>query len=513
MRFKVEKLREYLRVSEKSDFADERIAKIIDVSPNTARSYGKLKSKHELTWDESELLSDTELLEQCEIKLTRKRRRVTPDFAHYVQLQTADKRVTNQICWEHYRLEAGENGYGKSRFNDLFKEYRRSIKVSARLSHFPGDAMEVDYAGKLITYRPLPDITKKAQLLVVVLVYSKKIFVWASETQSTADFIDGQVRALEYFGGVPEAIVSDNLKAAVIRAGRNPDFNKAYMEFASHYCCELISTRVRAPQDKADAEQAVRFVTNNITAKLQGEDFESIAQINERIAQLLPDLNDRPFSEREGSRNTWFEAYEKSALRPLPEKAYEYGEWLPERKVDKTYHIAVCKHHYSVPHELAGKRVKVRLTARRVDVYYDHKQVASHTRSSVAGGTTTDKAHMTAEHAYHASQDRQMYLAWAKAYGPKTVAIVEAQYEGTHDQSRAANSACERFKGHAKSYDPEAVEAACARASKLTTTSISAVNSILTSGSYKYEDSDFVQQSSLPFHENIRGPQFFGAEG
>ena len=263
---------------------------------------------------------------------------------------------------------------------------------------------------------------------------SNYTFVWASKSQRIEDWIDAHIQSFEFFGGVTESIVPDNLKSAVTKPGRDPELNRTYQEMASHYGPVILPARVRKPQDKAKAEAAVLHVSRWILAPLKERTFFNVEEINQAIQMLLPALNSRPFKDLPGSRQSRYEEIDRPALRPLPVKRFEYAEWVTPIKVRDDYHVRVLKHFYSVPFHLTQEQVEARITRSMVEIYHQSKRVAAHIRSYEEGGTTTDKKHMAPQHLGYAEQNLEVYLSWAKRFGPAAQAVVRAQYEGKTQQ-------------------------------------------------------------------------------
>ncbi len=152
------------------------------------------------------------------------------------------------------------------------------------------------------------------KIFVAVLGASSYTFVEAQPTQSLESFIGGHVRAFEFFGGVPELIVPDNLKAGVKHADRyEPVLNATYQEMASHYGAAIMPARPRKPKDKPKAEAGVLLAERWILAVLRHRRFFSLAEINQEIGVLLKRLNEKPFQKLEGSRKSLFEHIDKPA--------------------------------------------------------------------------------------------------------------------------------------------------------------------------------------------------------
>ena len=223
---------------------------------------------------------------------------------------------------------------------------------------------------------------------------SSYTFAWASLTQTLPDWIEAQVRALKFFGGVTKAIVCDNLKAAVAKPlWFEPSITKTFADMAAHYDTTVLPTRPRKPRDKGKVEGAVLIVERWILARLRNTQFFSVEALNAAIAELLADLNARPMRRIGRSRRDLFEEIERSALRELPSEPFEYAEWK-RAKIHPDYHIDVLHNFYSLPHRLIGKHVDVRLTHRMVEIFHNHERVAAHTHRGTRGGHSTVKEHM-----------------------------------------------------------------------------------------------------------------------
>ena len=147
-------------------------------------------------------------------------------------------------------------------------------------------------------------------------------------TQGLADWITSHVRAFEFFGGCPELVVPDNLRAAVSRAHRyEPDTNPTYHDLARHYGVAVLPARVRRPRDKAKVEVGVQVVERWILAALRHRTIFSLAELNAAIAELVQRLNARALRKLPGSRRSLFEQLDRPALRPLPTERYVFAEW------------------------------------------------------------------------------------------------------------------------------------------------------------------------------------------
>ncbi len=187
---------------------------------------------------------------------------------------------------------------------------------------------------------------------MAVLGASSLTFAMASFSQKLPDWIEGQCQALTYFGGVPKAIVCDNLKAGVVKAlWFEPTLNQTFAAMAEHYDTTILPTRSGRPRDKGKVEGAVLIVERWILARLRHRRFFSLCDLNTAIAVLLEDLNNRVMRHVGKSRRQLFEEIERAALALLPATPFEYAEWKTA-KVHPDYHVEVDKTFYSVPHRL-----------------------------------------------------------------------------------------------------------------------------------------------------------------
>jgi transposase len=194
---------------------------------------------------------------------------------------------------------------------------------------------------------------------VAVLGASNHTYAEATWTQSSQDWIASHIRALEYLGGVPGAIVPDQLKSGVVRACRyEPGVQRTYEEMARHYGTAIVPARPRKPRDKAKVEVGVQVVQRWILARLRNRRFFCLAELNQAIGGLVEQLNDRPMRGWGTTRRALYEQLDRPALLALPPIPYEYADWKRCR-VNLDDHIEIAKHFYSVPFQLLRQEVRV----------------------------------------------------------------------------------------------------------------------------------------------------------
>jgi transposase len=174
-----------------------------------------------------------------------RRRHTEPDW---VALTRELKRsgVNLMVLWEEYR-ESYPDGYGYSRFCDLYREFERRLSPVMRQHHVAGDKVFVDYSGKKIAIvDPSTGEIRDAEIFVAVLGASNYTYAEATWTQKLSDWIEAHVRMFRFFDGVPRLIVPDNLKSGVHKASfYDPEINRSYAVMAAHYGVGILPARLR----------------------------------------------------------------------------------------------------------------------------------------------------------------------------------------------------------------------------------------------------------------------------
>jgi len=503
------KVREILRLLLTTTLSSRRISRAVGgCSHNTIRRYHKIAKRNDFTWPDVEKLDDAEL----EVLIKTKRYRVTtksmPDWS-YIHRRMQYKFMTLRLLWEEYRMPDPDNSYGYSQFTVLYNRYRKKLDLSMRQRHRAGERVFVDYAGQTIPYVDSETgKTAYAQIFVGVLGCSNYTFAFASRSQGKFDWIDAHIRMLNFFGGVPEMIIPDNLKSAVTKAGKDLVLNRTYAEMARHYGCVIFPARVRKPQDKSKAELGVLIVSRWILARIRERKFFSVDEINIAIYEMLEMLNERPFKKLPGCRRSRFLDMDKPQLSPLPAEPFEYAEWIAERKVSSDYHMSVDNHYYSVPYELVSYKVETRVTKNSIDFIHRGRRVAAHPRSYVEGGNTTIPAHQPKEHRAYAELTPEKLIEWAEEVGQSALAAVQYQFE-SRPHALMGLSACSSLQKLAKEYGNEKFEAACHRAERIGSLSMTSIKSILKRRLVDFSDDQMPIQTNLPFHQNVRGSDYY----
>lgn len=500
-RLPVRKIREVLRLKAEG-FSDRQIAASIGSARSTVQECIRRAREAELAWPLPVELDEAALHARLYRRAVPLSRTPQPDFA-YLHRELARRGVTRLLLWEEYKA-AHPDGWQYSVFCDQYRRWLARQELVLRREHAPGDKLFVDYAGQTV---PILDRhtgeARAAQIFVAVLGCSNFTHAEASWTQGAADWLASHVRALAAFGGVPRAIVPDNLKSGVKKAHRyEPEMNPAYQDFAEHYGVAILPARVRKPRDKAKVETGVLVVERWILARLRNRTFFSLGELNGAIRALLERLNTRPFKKIEGCRRSRFEALERAALKPLPLRAYEFGEWR-KAKVHPDYHIEVGRAYYSVPYTLIGERVEVRLTAHGIEVFHRGRLVAAHARASERGQRSTRRSHRPERHVAVIDQTLEHTLARARAIGTATAELIGQQARRRQHPEETLRSA-QGILRLARDFSPPALERACERALALKSYSYRAVRTLI-----ETPEAPVARPALDLVHENVRGAEYF----
>lgn len=311
-RLSMRKIREILRLRHESVLSARDIARSCSVGRTTVREYLSRGAAAGLGWPLPPWLDDSRL-EQLLFPPPPPPDliRPLPDWVE-LHLELRKKGVTLALLWEEYKAINPE-GYQYSQFCELYRRWRGKLSLWMRQDHKAGEKLFVDYAGQTVGVAdPHTGEVREAQIFVAVLGASSYTFAEATWTQGLPDWIESHVRAFSFFGGVPELLVPDNLKSGVYRACRyEPGINPTYREMAAHYGTAVLPARVKKPKDKAKVEAGVLLVERWILARLRKRTFFSLDELNQAIAELLDQVNRRPFKKIQGSRRELFDRLDR----------------------------------------------------------------------------------------------------------------------------------------------------------------------------------------------------------
>jgi transposase len=501
-------IREILRLKWVVQLSHREVAHSLKVS---AGAVGTTVSRAEaagLSWDEVVKLDD-EALEQRLYgpRLGCTAQRPQPDWA-YIHTERRRPGVTLELLHLEY-LEQHPDGYRYTAFCDHYRQWLNRRRLSMRQEHRAGEKTFVDYSGNKPHFIDKQTGQRvEVELFVAVLGASSYTYAEATATQRGPDFIQSHVHAFAYFGGVTSIIVPDQLRSGVTTPCRyEPGIQRTYEEMATHYGTAVVPARPAHPRDKAKVEVAVLVAQRWILARLRNQTFFSLDELNDRIAELLEELNDRQMRIYKASRRELFLRLDRPALKPLPPQRFIYGEWKRAR-VNIDYHIEVEGHYYSVPHALVHEEVWARITSTTIEIFHHGQRIASHLRSFQRGQHTTETEHMPKAHQKHLEWTPSRLTHWAGTIGDHTRKLVEAILsERVHPEQ--GYRSCLGILRLGKRYGHERLEAACARALSAGARSYRHIESILKHGLDQVKEEKPTTQKTPIEHENIRGRDYY----
>lgn len=517
-RVSMRKIREVLRLKWSLKLSDHQIAESCKLSRSTVWEYVRRANEAKLSWPLGDELDDSELEKKLFAGHQGSKEKTEPDW-EYIHSESKKKGVTLLLLWREY-IQEQPQGHGYVNFTIKFREWKKQKGLSAvsmRQSYKFGEKLFVDYAGMTI------DITdsntgevKEAQIFVGTLGASNYTFAEATWTQTLEDWLASHRRMLEFFEGVPEIIVPDNLKTGVRSPSYyEPDINRSYLEFAEHYCVAVIPARVRKPKDKAKVEKGVQDVEQQILAPLRKHSFFSLAEANEAIAQRLETLNTKPFQKLVGSRKSLFIEQEKATLKPLPKSAYVLSTWK-QATVHIDYHVELDKHYYSVPYRYAKEKVDVRSTQNTLEIFFQGKRIAVHRRKpqldKYKARHTTIADHMPSHHRFRGEWTVDRFLSWSSTIGEFTSELINMIMQSRAHPEQSFRS-CLGVLRLAKVYGSDRLEAAAKRACYFKAYSYRSVESILKNKLDKQalaqEETNHPNSKTTQEHQNVRGANYY----
>ena len=263
-----------------------------------------------------------------------------------------------------------------------------------RMECEPGAEAQVDFG----TGAPVVQSNgrrRRTHVLRIVLSHSRKAYSEAVYRQTTDDFIRCLENAFWHFGGVPQTLVLDNLKAAVSQADWfDPEINPKVQSFCQHYGIVPLPTKPRTPRHKGKIERGVGYVKGN---GLKGHVFTSLEEENRHLLHWETTVADtRIHGTTKKQVQQVFEQIERPALQPLPANRFPFFQ-EGQRVVNRDGHVEVAKAYYSAPPEYLGRRVWVRWDAHLVRIFDGRMQpIAVHPRKEEGRFSTHDK-HIAAE--------------------------------------------------------------------------------------------------------------------
>lgn len=270
---------------------------------------------------------------------------------------------------------------------EYLKEGRDSRReVFLRLETLPGEYAQVDWAncGTI----KIGSTTRKLSCFVMVLSYSRMMYLEFTLSQCIEDFIHCHIHAFQFFSGIPKKILYDNLKTVVLsRAGRVIHFNPQFLEFAGIYCFESIPCSPGRGNEKGKVERGIQYIRGNFLAAYTESAHGGTSTITIPFAELKQEAmiwrdtvaNVRLHGTTREQPINRFQK-EQSLLRALPRKEYDASILRPVVATSQSL-IHFDSNQYSVPHRFAYQAMTVRAGTNTLEIWKDREKIATHPRS------------------------------------------------------------------------------------------------------------------------------------
>ena len=491
--------------------SNREISKTLGIGRNAINGYMQMFSACDMDTEGLLELDEASFAELFSSKTTINNKRFD-ELMHYFEKVNHARNHPGFTFLYHYQeyRSSVDNPYSYTQFMEHYNRKHPKVRGSMKLDHKVGNEVMIDFAGKnlYITNRETGEQIP-VEVFVAILPFSQYTYVEACMSQKREDLLHCIANALNFFGGVPNTIVSDNLKSAVSRSSKyEPQINKSLKDFALHYKCAINPTRAYSPQDKALVENAVNLAYQRIYYPMRNIIFFSLSELNKEIMRLLEGYNDLLFQRKESSRKELFQSFERGKLKPLPEAAYQMKDYR-RAKVQKMGYVYFSpdKNYYSVPYRFIGKQTQIHYTKTWVEVYYNNERIAAHRREPSKGVYITIKDHLSSSHQAYKDWSPEYFKSLSKRHGVSVMMFIE----GIINQSDYPEIAYKRAMGviqlH-REYGSERLNNACQRALYGNALKYHTVKNILKNNLDNEQlnlDNLEQTQTHIPKHGNIRG--------
>ena len=492
--------------------------RLTGVSRNTIDAYELRFQQTGKSFNDLLQLSDTKLAAVVYTKETAKdrdpRRKYLSENQDYYLKELKRKGVTRELLWQEYHQEQPD-GYMYSQFCELLSKFSSRRNPVYHNTYVPGEILEIDFAGSKMSYidRPTGEIIE-CPVLVCTMAYSSFSYIEPLVSCRMEHLVPALNRALEYLGGVPKAILSDNMKQFVSQSSRyEPTFTLLAEQWSVYYNTSLKATRPVKPKDKPSVEKSVHLSYQRINARMRNETFFSLSELKLRAQDLLEEFNSRPMYKQLVSRRDCFINEEKTTLRELPGERFML-KYRTKAKVKPNYHVILGEdwHQYSVPHQYIGQDTIIVYDEQEVEIFIGNMQrIAVHKRDFRRNGYTTLAEHMPESHQRYKEQKgwtEDDFILRASRIGEQTEiainsllgskAFIEQTYDGCIGVLRLAEK-----------YGNERLQAACRRANTGSRLNYKIVHNILKNNLDKIPMKENELTLLIPDHENIRGAEAY----
>lgn len=510
MRVETDKIRQTVRLLNLG-YSQRQISKQVSIHRTSIKIIHEKLLLFPIQNENLNQFTDSELLDFLEISRQNNypTRKIYPDF-DYIDLEVKKRDMTLELLWQEYIAQYA-NGLSYSRFCEIYRNFKNKRHASMRHFYKSGEALLVDFCGRTVEITsPIDGSKSYAQIFVSVLGASSYYFAYAVPSQKTEHWLECFIKAFEHIGGVPETIVTDNLKAAVIKNNKSGlVLQKDFEDFAAHYDFAILPTRPRKPKDKSPAEVCVQIVQRSILAALRNQKFFSIEELNHAIQEKMDIINRKTTRRFTVSRFDQFKALDAKDLNPLPLYPYQLCTWKRNVRVSEFYRVEYLTNHYSVPHTHIHLQVDIKISTKAIHIFYEREKIAEHNLSSKTCQDICLEEHMSPAHLAQKGLSKDEIKLWANRIGTNTSIYVDRILAQKRDLARNIKSMNKFRKWVIENQKSHCLEDACAYALLRSMNSLDRLQKIISNNAYHTQDLPNEITQSQTYYQNIRGAEYY----
>ncbi len=438
---------------------ERRIARDMNISRGTVRKYHEIAKEKGYLEKPGARPSEGGLMEALGPGVQAPRQASTVEPYRETIQDWVNQGVEMTAIWLRLQESYGyKGGYSSIR---RFVHRLEGAKPEAfiRVHSEPGEDMQVDFGTVGQLYDPVTKRLRTAYVFVATLGYSRHQYAELVFDQKTATWIALHKRTFEYFGGVPQRVIPDNLKAAVLQAlVHDPILGEAYRRMALYYGFLISPTIPHTPRHKGKVESGVHYVKRNFWA---GQEFVDIQVGNVHLRDwILNTAGVRKHGTTSEAPLNLFHETEKAHLQPLPVQPFQLMN-IHLVKVHPDCHVVISGSFYSVPFGYIGQELAAHVSENFVEIYKGQDLVTSHPRSTRPGQWHTRVEDYPPAKAAYLIHTPNYCKKLAAKIGPSTQNVVEQLLADRPLDRLRSVQAILRLE---ESVGSKRLEAACARA-------------------------------------------------
>jgi transposase len=439
--------------------SDRRIARDLGISRTTVRKYRQWADAQGYLQPDTPLPDDATLA--AALGTAPRPPHVVSSVEPYREVvqRLLDQGVEMKAIFHRLQDDYGYLGSYTSVRRYVHKLRPKEPEAVVRVHTAPGEEVQVDFGSVGQLYDPGSGRARRAYVFVATLCYSRHQYAELVFDQKVPTWIALHRRAFESWGGVPQRVVPDNLKAAVVKVlVHDPVLGEAYRRMAQHYGFVISPTRPYTARHKGKVENGVHYVKRNFMA---GQEFVDILVANQRLKTWV---QERAGTRKHGTTHQaplhLFHEYEQSVLLALPDQAFSLRE-IKQVKVHSDCHVTIDKSYYSVPYIYVGRTLDAHISEQIVEIYHQQDLVSTHLRSQTAGQWNTRLEHYPKHKAAYLERTPAYCRQVAARLGPATSQVVETLLGDRPLYRLRSVQAILRLE---ETVGAQRLEAACARA-------------------------------------------------